>query len=42
MIYLTPSTEKKIFSFESGVDILGVVFVRFKLKRTGPSGAQGS
>ena len=32
MIYLTPSTEKEIFSFESGVDILGVVFVRFKKK----------
>ena len=32
MIYLTPSAEKEIFSFESGVDILGVVFVKLKKK----------
>ena len=30
MIYLTPSAEKEKFSLESGIDILGVVFVRLK------------
>ena len=30
MIYLTPSAEKDNFSLESGIDILGVVFVRLK------------
>ena len=30
MTYLKPSTEKDNFSLESGIDILGVLFVRLK------------
>ena len=30
MIYLTPSAEKENFRLESGIEILGVVFVRLK------------